>query len=97
MMTKLDLTQNIGSHLRDIERRVQHLQSSPLEDPEACEAALEEITHLYGAVALCRSLLKQIQSQQKPAAILEFHPSSKAADRRSVPVRKTPFDGPMAS
>jgi len=97
MMTKLDLTNSIQSHLREIEVRVHQLQMTPLDDQEACETALEEITYLYGAVALCRSMLKQMQAQQQPTKIHQLPPANEAADRRPVSVRSRPFDGPIAS
>ncbi|WP_457653369.1 hypothetical protein [Rhodocaloribacter sp.] len=66
-MTKLSLTEMIQSCLLEIDALVRKLGTHDLDDSEQCHEAIEEITQLYASVALCRSMLGQLESLHKEA------------------------------
>ncbi len=68
-MTKLALSDRIRSCLRDMEFLTKQLGSHDLNDAEQCHQAVEEITQLYASVALCRSMIEQMESLHKEVKV----------------------------
>ncbi|GEM_PF-5969090 len=66
-MTRLSLTEMIRSCLLEIDALVRALSAHDLEDSGQCREAIEEITQLYASVALCRSMLGQLETLHKEA------------------------------
>ncbi len=66
-MTKLSLTEMIQTCLLEIDALVRKLRTHDIDDSEQCREAIEEITQLYASVALCRSMLGQMESIHKEA------------------------------
>ncbi|QXD15048.1 hypothetical protein GQ464_016820 [Rhodocaloribacter litoris] len=73
-MTRLALSREITSALDELEERIHRLRRIDLEKRHTCRSLLDEITHLYAAVALCRTLTKRLVDLEEGPALHLLEP-----------------------